>query len=192
MSPYLKQLLLRSSLEQWLISKIRINKHCAKMLKLFICSKLRLGCTSHFNLEVMWLSWWFLPSEILTEQIVVRSGSNHDGNNTFPRLFPVICWPVYWKCIGHFARKWISCQENGPRCEDHWTNLSQSDQCTVAYFLLIDRWTSRCCVAALYWIGLNGRPAIPREREKQLFGSLIFLLMFDTENCLIVLFVSHL
>lgn len=95
-------------------------------------------------------------------QIVVAS--NHDRNNTFPaiQLFPVICWPAHWKCIVHFARKWISCWENGPQCEDHWINLSQSDQCTVAYFLLIDRWASRCCVAA-HKIGLNGCPAKERE-----------------------------
>ena len=60
-------------------------------------------------------------------------------------------------------RKWISCWENGPQCDDHWRNLSQSDQYTMAYFLLIEHWARRCCVAALYWIGLNGHPAKERE-----------------------------
>ena len=63
-------------------------------------SKLRLGCMNHFNLKDTWLPLWVKLSGFLTQQTFVRSGTNRDRNNTFPRIFPVICWPVYRECIG--------------------------------------------------------------------------------------------
>lgn len=91
------------------------------MCKLFVPNQ-DLRCTD-LNLKTIWPSRWVLPFKILTEQSFLRWSSNHERNNILPRLFPVICWPVYWRRNGHFAHKWISCQENDPQCEDPWTLL---------------------------------------------------------------------
>jgi len=88
--------------------------------------------------------------------------------------------------------KWIVTPRKWPyECEDHWTDLSPSDQCPISS-LLMDHWAScgRALDTVLNWSKWHS-PVM--AREKQLFGSLIFLFWwFDTANCLLVLSGWHL
>ena len=140
------------------------------MLKHLICSTLRLGCMSFVVIFTLWNPYWV--------HFIVRWGTNHDWNNTFPQLFPVMCWPVYREyqpfCskMNFTPRKWPAM----------WGSLNQAVtvwpmQCSIFSLNRALSLTMLCGCTVLNW---SKWPPCQGERSS-CFGFLIFLLMFTLQ-----------